>query len=75
MVHINTLFKSFKAGWVKRLQFSDPTVHSWSQLANFNFQLLAKCNTNLCFNFDDKVEFKEVTQVKLFLQKCILLFQ
>ena len=32
MVHINNHFKSFKAGWFKRLQFSDPSVHSWSQL-------------------------------------------
>ena len=31
MVHINNPFNSFKAGWIKRLQFSDPTVCSWSQ--------------------------------------------
>ena len=57
-----------------KLQISDPTVHSWSQLANFRFPLLAKCNTNLCFNVDDKVESKEVNRLSRFYKNdCLVL--
>ena len=51
MVDIKSLFESFKAGWIKSLESSDPVIHSWSQLAMFNFHALGQCDTNLYYNF------------------------
>ena len=41
MVDVKNIFKSFKPGWIKRLESSDAVIHSWSQfnvLFMFNFK-------------------------------------
>ena len=74
MVDIKSLFESFKAGWIKRLENSDPVIHSWSQLAMFNFHSLCQCDTNLYFNFDDNVVFNEVNNLSSFYKDVFRCF-
>ena len=74
MVDIKSLFESFKAGWIKRLESSDPVIHSWSQLAMFNFHALGQCDTNLYYNFDDNVVFNEVNSLSSFYKDVFCCF-
>ena len=66
MVDVKSIFKSFKAMWIKILESSDLVIHSWSQLATFNFQSFFQCDTNLYFNFDDSIEFSELNNLSSF---------
>ena len=74
MVDIKSLFESFKAGWIKRIESSDPVTHRWSQLAMFNFHSLGQCDTNLYFNFDDNVIFNEVNNLSSFYKDVFCCF-
>ena len=74
MVDVKSLFKSFKAMWIKRLESSDPVIHSWSQLAMFNFQSFFQCDTNLYFNFDDSIEFSELNNLSSFYKDVLSYF-
>ena len=74
MVDIKSLFMSFKAVWITRLLNSDPTIHSWAQIAHFNYKPFLECNTQLVFNFDDKVNFPDLNQLSPFYREVLCCF-
>ena len=69
-----TLFVSFKAVWITRILNSDPTIHSWSQLAYFYYKPFMDCNENLMFNFDDKVDFPDLKYLSPFYKEVLTAF-
>ena len=74
MVDIKSLFMSFKAVWISRLLSSDPIIHSWAQIAHFNYKPFLECNTQLLFNFDDKVNFPDLNQLSPFYREVLCCF-
>ena len=65
---------SFKAVWITRILNSDPTIHSWSQLAYFYYKPFMDCNENLMFNFDDKVDFPDLKYLSPFYKEVLTAF-
>ena len=74
MIDIKCLFMSFKAVWITRILNSDPTIHSWSQLAYFYYKPFMDCNENLMFNFDDKVDFPDLKYLSPFYKEVLTAF-
>ena len=66
MIDIRSMFMSFKAAWVSRILRSNPSVHSWAQLANYYLKAFLQSNKELIFNFDDKVNFPELQLLNSF---------
>ena len=74
MVDIKCLFMSFKVVWITRLLKSDPNIHKWAQIAHFYYTPFLECNTNLLFNFDEKVDFPELRYLSPFYRDVLSCF-
>ena len=74
MTDIRSMFMSFKAAWVSRILRSNPSVHSWAQLANYYLKAFLQCNKELIFNFDDKVNFPELQLLNSFYKDVLACF-
>ena len=74
MIDIRSMFMSFKAAWVSRILRSNPSVHSWAQLANYYLKAFLQSNKELIFNFDDKVNFPELQLLNSFYKDVLACF-
>ena len=74
MIDIRGMFMSFKAAWVSLILRSNPSVHSWAQLANYYFKAFLQSNKELIFNFDDKVNFPELQLLNSFYKDVLVCF-
>ena len=74
MIDIKCLFRSFKAVWITRILNSDPSIHSWSQLAYFYYKPFMDSNENLMFNIDDKVDFPDLKYLSPFYKEVLTAF-
>ena len=74
MIDMKCLFMSFNALWITRLLKSDPEIHNWAQIAQFHYKPFLECNTNLFFNFDEKVDFPDMNHLSPFYRDVLLCF-
>ena len=74
MIDIKCLFMSFKAVWITRLLNSNPEIHNWAQIAHFHYKPFLECNTNLLFNFDEKVDFPDMNHLSPFYRDVLLCY-
>ena len=70
-VDIRSVLMSFKATWVLRILKSNPSVHSWAQLANYYLKPCLQSHKELIFNFDDSVNFPELQLLNSFYRDVL----
>ena len=71
MVDIRSAFMSFKAAWVLSILKSNPSIHSWAQLANYYLKPFLQSHKELIFNFDDSVNFPELLLLNSFYRDVL----
>ncbi len=71
MINVQAFCDALLASWVTRIQKADPNLQGWVQLAEMFLSTLNESSSNLKFNLDQSVIFKQVDELPHFYRQVI----